>query len=147
MTDLSCIDYSDKAIVVRGDTKEHKEQLKQLGGKYNANLKGGSGWIFPKKNEDKILNYISSGKIVFEESKNKDLISDIENALKKMSLKERLLFLSNITRMASLHSEKTITERLPVRAIVSPKQNLSPINSDVDSDEEEYKPVRLLKKS
>ncbi len=44
-------DYSDKAIVVRGDTKPSATTLKEMGGKWNANLTGGSGWIFPKTKE------------------------------------------------------------------------------------------------
>ena len=30
MTDLNIENYSDKSIVVRGDTKKYKEQLKKL---------------------------------------------------------------------------------------------------------------------
>jgi len=116
MTDLSCTDYSDKAIVVRGDTKDHKEDLKKLGGKYNANLRDGSGWIFSKKNEDKVLAYIASGNIADDEKENKtsrplaskpavkqtsDLMGSIELALKAMDLKERLAFVSNVTLLAS----------------------------------------------
>jgi len=61
MTDLEVTDYSEKAIVVRGDTKMYKEQLKTLGGKYNANLRDGPGWIFPKKFEDKVLAFTATG--------------------------------------------------------------------------------------
>jgi hypothetical protein len=39
--------YSDKSFVIIGsDTKEHKEKIKAIGGKWNANLKCGGGWIF-----------------------------------------------------------------------------------------------------
>jgi len=66
-SELSVQDYSDKAIVVRGDTKEHKENLKKLGGKYNPSLRDGDsrspGWIFSKKCEANVLEYVSSGKI------------------------------------------------------------------------------------
>lgn len=52
---LTISDYTEKSIVVRGDdTKKIKEKLKELGGKYNPNLKDGAGWIFSKKNESKI---------------------------------------------------------------------------------------------
>lgn len=38
--------YSDKSFVITGNTKEHKDTLKELGGKWNSKLTCGSGWIF-----------------------------------------------------------------------------------------------------
>jgi hypothetical protein len=38
--------YSEKSIAVFGDTELYKEKLLELGGKYNAHLKGRAGWIF-----------------------------------------------------------------------------------------------------
>ena len=52
------VDYSEKAIAVFGETKEVKEQLKELGGKFNPALRYGegkrAGWIFSKKQADKV---------------------------------------------------------------------------------------------
>jgi hypothetical protein len=63
MSDLNCTEYSEKAIVVRGEaTKTYKEDLKTLGGKYNANLKGGAGWIFSKTSQGKVNKFITSVK-------------------------------------------------------------------------------------
>jgi hypothetical protein len=195
MTDLSCTDYSDKAIVVRGETKEHKEELKKLGGKYNANLRDGPGWIFSKKNEDKVLAYIASGNL--EDGKDEDspkaktakpnvakhtavkpvvkstadLMASVEAALKAMDLKERLLFVSNVTRLASsqpLVAVKDITEpvtkvQVTVKKRSSSSEEESPkplqtgkiitkpvaklvADSDAEySDEEEAPPKRLLR--
>jgi hypothetical protein len=53
-SDLTIQDYSEKAIVLRGDTKPIKDQLKDLGGSFNFKLKGGAGWIFSKKRESEI---------------------------------------------------------------------------------------------
>jgi len=63
------INYSEKAIAVKGDTKTIKEQLKSLGGRFNPRLKTPenqetrfAGWIFPKTKEDalrKALNLSS----------------------------------------------------------------------------------------
>ena len=45
-------DYSDKSFLICGDdTKDHKESIKTLGGKWNSTLKG---WIFPKT-KDKLV--------------------------------------------------------------------------------------------
>ena len=51
---LQLIDYSEKAFAIIGETKPIKEQLKQLGGKYNAFLKCGPCWIFSKKKIDEV---------------------------------------------------------------------------------------------
>lgn len=52
--EFSIVDYSEKAIAVTGDTKAVKEQLKNLGGKFNAKLTCGPGWIFSKKKEGEV---------------------------------------------------------------------------------------------
>lgn len=48
---ISIVHYSDKCVVVTGDTKPHKSTLKSLGGKFNPWLKCGEGWVFPKYKE------------------------------------------------------------------------------------------------
>ena len=107
---LSCTEYSEKAIVVRGDAKEYKEELKKLGGKYNANLKDGGGWIFSKKSEDKVLSFINSTKVVGTKIKTKIIqdekynYSSIDNILQELelliiniSMKERLSLIKKIS--------------------------------------------------
>ena len=134
MTDLSCTDYSDKAIVVRGDTKDHKEELKTLGGKYNANLRDGAGWIFSKKNEDKVLSYIASGNLDDKPKKSSstaDLMGSIESALKAMDLNERLTFLSNVTRLASSQPlVKPVADRPVTKVQVTVKKHSSSSDED-----------------
>lgn len=50
---VQIVDYSEKAIAVVGDTKEIKDILKSLGGRFNSHLSCGAGWIFSKlKRED-----------------------------------------------------------------------------------------------
>lgn len=46
---LTLVQYSPKAVAVIGDTKDHKEALRKIGGRFNAKLSCGAGWIFPKK--------------------------------------------------------------------------------------------------
>ena len=48
---LQIIDYSEKAIAVVGDTRAIKDTLKTLGGRFNAHLTCGAGWIFSKAKE------------------------------------------------------------------------------------------------
>ena len=52
------VDYSEKAIVVFGDTKPVKDALHALGGRFNARLthdgQKRAGWIFQKTKEDEV---------------------------------------------------------------------------------------------
>ncbi len=52
--------YSEKSIVVYGNTKAFKDQLKELGGKYNPNLRKGPGWIFSKNKENDIIEFVKN---------------------------------------------------------------------------------------
>ena len=60
---LEIVDYSEKAIAVFGDTKAIKDQLKELGGRFNPSLNYNgekrSGWIFSKKQADKVKELIT----------------------------------------------------------------------------------------
>lgn len=60
---LEIVDYSEKAIAVFGDTKAIKEELKELGGRFNPSLNYNgekrAGWIFSKKQADKVKELIS----------------------------------------------------------------------------------------
>ena len=64
---LEMVDYSDKAIAVFGDTKAIKEQLKELGGRFNPSLNYNgekrAGWIFSKKKADEVRNLMDSEKV------------------------------------------------------------------------------------
>jgi hypothetical protein len=51
---VQLVDYSNKALAIIGDTKEIKEVLKSLGGRFNPRLTCGAGWIFPKTKEAQI---------------------------------------------------------------------------------------------
>jgi hypothetical protein len=47
--------YSEKAIAIFGDTEGIKDQLIELGGKFNPHLRGRPGWIFPKSKESSLM--------------------------------------------------------------------------------------------
>lgn len=51
---VQIIDYSEKAFAIVGETKEIKDTLKSLGGRYNPHLTCGAGWIFSKKKEQEV---------------------------------------------------------------------------------------------
>lgn len=61
--DVYLVDYSDKAIAVFGNTKEIKEKLKEIGGKFNNYLTYNdvkqAGWIFSKKKESELKKFLN----------------------------------------------------------------------------------------
>ena len=63
---MEVVDYSERSIAVIGDTKGIKEQLKELNGKYNPNLKidgnNVKGWIFSKNREADVRKLITRAK-------------------------------------------------------------------------------------
>lgn len=64
---LEMVDYSERAIAVFGDTKAVKEQLKELGGRFNPSLNYNgekrAGWIFSKKKADEVRSLMASEKV------------------------------------------------------------------------------------
>ena len=56
---IRLIDYSEKAFAIIGETKEIKDTLKSLGGRYNPHLNCGAGWIFPKSKEESVRKTLS----------------------------------------------------------------------------------------
>lgn len=89
------VDYSDKAIAVAGDTKEIKDQLKALGGRYNPKLSCGAGWIFSKKVEDKVRELLQNdGKVCtcpLQKVSDKALLDEYLNEWRKVWEKEDMI--------------------------------------------------------
>lgn len=51
-------EYSEKAFVLRGEqSKEYKDDLSKMHGRWNPNLAGGPGWVFSKKRIDQVCKY------------------------------------------------------------------------------------------
>lgn len=61
------VSYTDKSVVVIGDTKKHKDSLKNLGGKWNASLTNKEtgekfmGWIFYLSKQREVQSWIDNG--------------------------------------------------------------------------------------
>jgi hypothetical protein len=60
--ELTIVPYTEKSIVVMGDTSSHINALGELGGKY-TNLRIGMGWLFAKVREDSVREYIETGEV------------------------------------------------------------------------------------
>jgi len=62
---MYCTSYTEKSIVVRGETRDHKQELKNLGGKWNGKLTDKStqeqfgGWIFPTSKQDQVKKWLA----------------------------------------------------------------------------------------
>lgn len=60
---LEIVDYSEKAVAVFGDTKAIKDQLKELGGRFNPALNYNgekrAGWIFSKNKAGKVMELLA----------------------------------------------------------------------------------------
>lgn len=52
-SEFAVIDYNERCIAVTGDTKPLSGKLKKIG-MYNSRLSCGPGWVFSKKNKDKL---------------------------------------------------------------------------------------------
>lgn len=61
MATLQIIDYSAKAFAVIGDTKQVKDELKNMGGRFNKFLSCGVGWVFPIKARQAVETFINGG--------------------------------------------------------------------------------------
>ena len=53
------VEYSDKAIIVTGDTKPIRKLLSELGGRFHPKLSVGAGWIFSKKKEAQVRKLLN----------------------------------------------------------------------------------------
>ena len=57
---LSLEDYTDKSFTVHGDaTKTYKDYLRNMGGKFNRNLKNGPGWVFPLSKKEQVVEFVT----------------------------------------------------------------------------------------
>ena len=77
---LRLVDYSEKAVALFGDTKDFSEELKRIGGYFNPRLRGGMGWIFPKKKKEELIALFSSYLQDFNSTSTKTEI-DINNPI------------------------------------------------------------------
>jgi len=90
---MELLDYTDKSFVVVGDTKNIKDRLKELGGRYNPNLTHPetkerlSAWIFSKKQKEKVESFISNPEKSHSNG-NKDPIDTIIDPIQRLGLRD-----------------------------------------------------------
>lgn len=139
---LSIEKYSEKCIVVRGETKTYLNELKELGGKWNAGLKGGGGWIFPTTKLDKVTILVNRAKnnpkaVVQESVKIHEKVQEKEYITRK----DFLSLVSEVERLKAIIENMTNTKINKVKTEDSKK-----VEEDINSDELINTDKRMVKK-
>lgn len=129
------------SLVVRGDTKQHKEELMQLGGKFVPGLKGGPGYIFPKSMRNEVTTFITGKKAkespeVVEKNRNvksaRVLLQDVEALFRVISLEEKVAFLQGVMSVMGSGPKAPPTKK---------------VNKEDDEEEEEEKSTTVKTKN
>jgi hypothetical protein len=87
---MNLLDYTEKSFVVIGDTKDKRKELKELGGRYNPNLTHPetkeklAGWIFSKKQKEKIQAFLTTGKM----ESSSDPVDSLLDPIHRLGLRE-----------------------------------------------------------
>ena len=113
---ISIVNYSEKAIAVFGNTKDIKDHLAALGGKFNPSLKQNDervpGWVFPTgKREEvkKIITAFSQGTLG-EPPKKVERVSSVSSPAETFTISKEM-FLALITRIEKLEAELEISKK------------------------------------
>ena len=154
MSTIQIEKYTEKSIVVRGDTTEYKETLKSVGGKWNSRLvdkqtqEKFGGWIFPSSKTKEVENWMNNkGSVNLSSSQSQhlsssrsqsqsqspDRISNMENMLVEVIKELEKLDKSFISKINHTQFYKTFLN--------NSKDNVSDFEVE-DSDEEEPLPRR-----
>ncbi|MBS0627411.1 MAG: hypothetical protein JSS09_04295 [Verrucomicrobia bacterium] len=153
--DLTIEDYTDKSIVVRGETKPHRDELVRLGGKWNTSLRGGAGWIFPKTKEADVALFISGDEAKSTKSApvvqpNSDLTSQIEQHVRKLSAEQRLTFLQKVVQLCVGVVDKPKPPPVVTKTVGSASDKSRKFlgqtkndSSEEDEEEEELEPTPM----
>lgn len=159
---ISIVNYSEKAIAVFGNTKEIKDHLLSIGGKFNPSLKQNdervAGWIFPSsKREDvkKIITSYSQGNL--EPVKTEVVKKQKEQSEHSFEISKEM-YLALVSRIESLEAEikicKKVIDKLTDSSSVEtpqPKKKIQPSLKFTDNDdlydEDENKSYKSLFKT
>jgi hypothetical protein len=146
MSDIVIEQYSEKAIVVRGNTEPFKKEFLTIGGKWNSGLKGGAGWIYAngrKSQVEELIEKIKSGGVKGE------AVSTPEEK-RFVSLKDYLQLLSRVERLEQIVANVDFIKGSSISSSSSSSRSVKQedvIIFEDDEEEEEEKPVeRLLRK-
>ena len=143
-TSVKIQQYSDKSFVVVGDTKSHKNALKELGGSWNSNLTDKKslqkfgGWLFWEGKRATVQEWIDDGCPEFEVNNT----SNIEKRLETIEQLLRKLLNQNSSSLGQLQAPPSPTRRKGKSYTIQSQQDT---DEDIEEPVEEV-PVRLLRK-
>ena len=153
MSSITIEQYSEKAIVVRGNTVPYKENLLSIGGKWNKMLKGGEGWIFPltkKPIVEKLLSEPPTNNGDNSDNENQQTKRTVKSTYERktndngnsndivLSKKEYLHLISRIERLEQLVAKISDSDDIPQKE--TKKKNIKksqippPLSSISDAD-------------
>lgn len=132
--------YTDKSFAVFGDTKPIKEGLKAIGGRFNVNLRGKPGWIFPLNKEEDVKKFLNNPSVM-PERKTKTEFSRNETNPKETNPNEiKPKETKTSSEIKELKERVTILERLVQNLMASEKTSHAvPFDEDYPVEEEMYK--------
>ena len=131
MDKLSIREYSSKSFVIIGDSREFKDQIKALGGKWNTKLiiddNLSSGWIFPNCLREDVNKWFISGEIKSNlQNNSKTEESSLREELDQIKRKlDNILSLLNSKKSIEIEDENDIEDDFKLKRVsLLPKRKL-----------------------
>lgn len=120
--------YTDKSFAVFGDTKPIKDGLKAIGGRFNVNLRGKPGWIFPLNKEEDVKKFLN----------NPSVMPERKTPVKSNSSEPVTRESKSSTEIKELKERVTVLERLVQNLMSEKKSHAVPFDEDYPVEEEMY---------
>lgn len=99
---MSIVNYTEKSIAVFG-VDSNCETLRALGGKFNSNLRGKPGWIFPNINESAVRGALSDIKPQrMKEVEEEDVVRPVKRLLQRPAVEPKDDVVSRLERIEKL---------------------------------------------
>lgn len=145
---LEIVDYSERAVVLFGNTKPFKSNLEAIGAKFNPSLKYSEeerkpGWVFVKsklKTLEQLVNDINQGKInaSTETEKPKYVKQTSETNNTTQTTIDKKAFMNLVARVEQLEQELAMIKKYNIKSSSSvPSPASAEINFYEEDEEEE----------
>ncbi|MCM1577066.1 MAG: antirestriction protein ArdA [Bacteroides sp.] len=128
------VDYSEKAFVVVGETKALKEQLKELGGRFNNRLTCGAGWVFSKTKLQAVQEFLKCGELVQNEQPTNNDFAELKAKYERLVAKNDFDLDYVMKKMSNL----VMTESGIIAVFEKPRMEVNFCWSDEGPDYENY---------
>lgn len=137
-------DYSEKAIVLRGEkTKDCMEGLKEMGGKYNAVLKGGPGWIFPKTKREVLEKFVNEGVVTKSEYSKTYKPSEAVKRYSVNNYKDKVIDGNNLIEKLESKIEELTKDISDLKTLIGLMRNGNRVHKKEEQKEEDFSEIVL----